>query len=127
MFERPDHVHEPLYVVTSVFNAIRYRSRWRLYQDFERMVENSGAILFTCEVAFGDRDFAVTQPDNPQHLQLRTATELWHKEKSLNLLVERLPSDWAYVSFVDADVVFARGDWANETIHALQHYDVVQM
>ena len=45
LFSRPDQIKEPLYVITSVFNAVRYRTRWKLYQDFVRMVEASGAIL----------------------------------------------------------------------------------
>lgn len=140
MFERPDHVaksridhHEPvqllapLYVVTAVFNPIRYRSRWKLYEDFVQMVERSGAILYTAEIAFGHRQFAITEPDNPRHLQVTTTSEIWHKERALNLVIQRLPIDWQYVATIDADISFVRGDWANETVHQLQHYDIVQM
>jgi len=126
-FQRPDQLHKPLYVLTSVFNATRYRSRWRAYQDFVKMVEEAGAVLYTVEVAFGERDFAVTEADNPRHLQLRTWAEVWHKENALNLLVQRLPLDWEYLAFVDADIAFARPDWADETLHKLQHFQVVQM
>ncbi|HEX3727768.1 MAG TPA: hypothetical protein VHV08_16060 [Pirellulales bacterium] len=127
MFERPDLSHAPLYVVTSVFNPVRYRSRWRLYQDFARHIEASGAILYTVEVAFGQRDFAVTRPDNPRHLQLRTDHELWLKENALNLLVHRLPPDWRYMAWIDADLTFSRPDWANETVQQLQHHAVLQL
>ena len=41
IFERPDRVDGPLWVVTSVFNPIRYRSRWRLYMDFRKMVHDA--------------------------------------------------------------------------------------
>lgn len=126
-FSRPDVIKPPLYVVTTVFNPIRWRSRWKLYDDFVRMVEASGAILYTVEVAFGEREFAVTEAGNPRHLQLRTSHELWIKENSLNLMIQRLPADWKYVAWIDADVHFVRPDWANETLHQLQHYDFVQM
>lgn len=126
-FARADQIAQPLFVLSSVFNSPRWRSRWKLYEDFARMVEHSGAILYTVEVAFGSRDFVVTRPDNPCHLQLRTRDELWHKEDAINLLAQRLPCDWQYVSWVDADVLFLRSDWANETLHQLQHFDVVQM
>jgi hypothetical protein len=82
------------------------------------------------EVAFGGRPFEVTEPDNPHHLQLRTSVELWHKENALNLLIanaiRRYP-EAKYFAWVDADVQFARPDWAQETLHQLQHYHVVQM
>jgi hypothetical protein len=127
LFQRPDQVGQPLYVVTSVFNSPRYRKRWKLYEDFVRMCDNAGAILYTVEVAFGDRKFAVTEAGNPRHIQLRTRHEIWIKENALNLAIQRLPLDWQYVAWIDADVSFARHDWANETIHQLQHYDFLQM
>lgn len=120
---------DKLYVVTTVFNPLRFRNRYWNYHAFENMVEKSGAILYTVEVAFGERHFEVTDPNNPRHLQLiaKDNQELWLKENSLNLMIERLPSDWKYVAWIDADVSFARPDWAQETLHLLQHYDFLQM
>ena len=126
-FQRPDHLADPLYVITPVFNARRFRARWKHYRDFEKYIHESGAILYTVEVAFGDREFVVTTPDNPRHIQLRTDHELWLKERSINLAAMRLPPTWKYLAWIDADCTFARFDWANETLHALQHYPVVQM
>lgn len=117
----------PLYVVAVVFNPARYRARYRLYKEFEAYVEASGAILYTVEIAFGERGFLCTEPGNPRHLQLRTFYEIWLKENALNLCVQRLPEDWQYVAFVDADVTFARPDWVRETVEQLQHNKVVQM
>jgi hypothetical protein len=126
-FARQDKLKEPLYVVTPVFNAARWRSRWKLYADFKKMVAEAGAILYTVEVAFGDREFVVTSPDDPHNLQLRTFHELWLKEPAINLVVQRLPRDWTKVAWVDADCHFARYDWADETKHLLEHYPVIQM
>lgn len=127
LFSRPDRIQEPLYVVTTVFNATRWRSRWRHYQDFAKRCDEARVKLYTVEVAFGERDFVVTQRDNPCHVQLRTDQEIWLKENAINLGVQRLPQDWKYMAWIDADVSFIRDDWANETLHRLQHYAVVQM
>jgi hypothetical protein len=93
------------------------------------MCEKAGAILFTAEIAFGDREFEITEPNNPRHLQLRCKDnqEIWLKECALNLLIQRLPENWRYVAWIDADVSFARPDFAQETIQLLQHYDLIQM
>lgn len=115
-----------LYVVTAISNPVRYNRRYELYRAFEKHMADSGAILFTAECAFGGREFEVTQAGNPQHIQVRTNHELWHKENLLNLAISRLPVGWNYVAWVDADVTFARPNWAQETLHALQHYDVIQ-
>jgi len=117
----------PLYVVTVIFNPPRYYSRYNLYHAFEQMVENAGGILYTVELALRDRAFEVTEPNNPRHIQVRTTSEIWHKESLLNLGIARLPEDWEYVATIDSDIVFARPDWINETLHLLQSYKIVQM
>jgi hypothetical protein len=108
-------------------NPLRWRSRYWNYWMFERECEAAGAILHTVEVALGDRHFEVTQADNPLHLQLRTTSELWHKENALNLMIQRLPAEAKYVAWIDADIRFTRPDWAQETLQLLQRYDVLQM
>lgn len=131
LFQRPDQLDEPLDVIVTVFNSARFRNRWKLYEDFASRVENLPNVrLWTVEVAFGRRRFAITQPDNPRHLQLRTNSEIWHKERSQNLMVNRVVSAYPqskYIAFIDGDVTFARHDWADSARHQLQHYDVVQL
>lgn len=118
---------DKLCVVTMLENPLRWRSRYANYHAFAQHVQAAGAILYTAEIAFGERPFEVTEPGNPQQLQLRTTSELWHKENALNLMMQRLPSDAGYIAWIDADVTFARPDWAQETLHLLQHYAVLQM
>lgn len=117
-----------LHVIAVVSNPIRFRSRYELFKKFKRHVQASGAILHVVEVAFGDRPFEVTSDsDNCHVIQLRTLDEVWIKESMIQLAISRLPADWQYVAWVDADITFSREDWAEETVHQLQHYHVVQM
>ncbi len=116
-----------LYVVTCVSNPKRNKSRYELYKRFEKHVLDAGAKLYTIEAAFGERPHAVTEAGNPCHIQLRTEDEIWNKENLLNILISRLPSDFRYCATIDADVRFARPDWAAETVHLLQHYHVLQL
>ena len=117
-------------VCTMVSNPVRYSSRYRLYEAFKAQNDGPHVRHWTVEVAYGNRPFAITEPDNPRHLQLRTSSELWHKENALNLLfahVLRHQPDAEYFAWVDADVTFVRPDWAYETIQQLQHFHVAQM
>ena len=116
-----------LYVVTAISNPVRYHSRYRLYHAFEKQVADAGAILYTAEMAFGGREFEVTDSNNPRHVQVRSSHELWHKENLLNLAISRLPADAKYIAWIDADVAFTKPDWAQETLQQLQHYDFVQL
>ena len=119
----PDRLH----VLTVVSNPLRWRSRYENYWKFEAHVASSPAVLYTAEIVQGDRMFEVTTPDNPRNLQLRTWDELWHKENALNLLLARVPLGAQYIAMVDADLIFTRPDWAQETLHLLQHYQIIQM
>lgn len=116
-----------LHVVTAITNPVRFRSRYALYRDFAKRMEDAGVTFWTIEAAFGQRDHGVTTDDDFRHIQLRTTEELWHKENLLNLAIQRMPADAQYIAWVDADVQFTRADWAIETLHRLQQYDFVQM
>jgi hypothetical protein len=120
-------IDAPLYVVTCISNPVRYRIRYHLYRQFEKYIRDSGAILYTIEQNFNKRAFEVTDENDPNHIRVTTTSELWHKENLLNLVMQRLPPDWQYVAWIDADVAFARPDWVHETLHLLQHYDIIQM
>lgn len=121
------HVYpDKLYVVTCLENPLRWRSRYLNYADFQKHIADSGAILITVELAFGGRQFEVTQHNDPFDVQLRTRDEMFHKENLCNLGAWRLPLGIRYIAFIDADMISTRPDWAQETLHQLQHYDVVQ-
>lgn len=131
-FQRPDRVRDPLYVITPIFNPIRWRSRWKLYEDFARRVAAAGAVLYTIEAAYGNREFAIGSHEGlrglgEKFIQVRVDHELWLKENLINVAAQHLPLEAKYIAWVDADVLFARDDWANETVQQLQHYDFVQM
>jgi hypothetical protein len=119
-----------LYVVTVVFNPSRFVRRSALYKNFAAHMRDLGAVLVTVEVAFGDRPFELTDPDDPFHLRLRTDQELWIKENAIRLGIEhlnRVVPNWQYVAWIDADIQFQRRDIFIETVQQLQHFDVVQM
>lgn len=120
------------HIVTCISNPVRYQSRYRLYKQFAEMVKGAGANLTTVEQAFGDRPFQITERNNPNHLQVRSIDELWHKENMLNLGIQHIMQmnpDAKYIAWIDADVfpMMPPIDWFLETVAQLQHYEVVQM
>jgi hypothetical protein len=120
-------MNRQLFVLCMFQNALDWKSRVRNYETFAANIVHSGALLYTAEIAFGDRGYDVTDGDNPNHLRLRTDCELWNKEGAINLLIQRLPRDAEYIAWLDADVVFTRPDWVDATVDLLQEYDVIQM
>ncbi len=117
---------ERLHVVTAIFNPGRYEAIYKNYRAFERHMAESGAILHTVEMAIGDRPWAISSPCDQRDLQVRGRSQIWLKENLLNLAVQSLPHDWKYVAWIDADVTFMNDNWVEETVQALQIYDVIQ-
>lgn len=118
---------DKFHVVCMVSNPVRYKSRYRLYEQFAAQMKAAGVTLWTCELQLGNRPFMVTDACNPHHIQLRHWDEIWHKENALNIAISRLPYDWRYVAWVDADIEFVSPGWVSACIHQLQVYQVVQM
>jgi hypothetical protein len=115
-------------VVAVISNPVRYHSRERLWNDFVAMARKEKRVRLTLvEGVFGNRPPSVTIPGQPGHIQVALRDELWHKENLLQIGIQSLPRDAEFIAWIDADIQFAREDWASETIEQLRHYDIVQM
>lgn len=120
------------HVITILSNPCRYESRYKLYDQFQEDIQRKGGKLWTVEMQTGARPHRVTTVDHINHLQLHGSAvpgELWHKENLINLGIQFITAndpDWRYVAWIDADVKFEQG-FVSETVHALQHWDAVQM
>jgi hypothetical protein len=84
-------------------------------------MEASGVHLTTVEGVFGER-----LPTIPDAVHVPIHSELFHKENLLNIGISRLPPSARYIMWCDADIEFMQPNWADETLHALQHYQIVQ-
>jgi hypothetical protein len=116
-----------LHVITTISNPLRYESRFRLYQEFRRRLVNEGVRFYTIELAFEENPFVVTDSGNARHFQVRSRQLIWHKENLVNIALQRLPSDWKYAAWIDADISFVRPDWIDQTLEQLKHRAFVQM
>lgn len=118
---------QTLHLIIPYSNFFRWRTRRELVNDCIRHLRTMANVsLHVVELAYGDRPFEITGA-HPNDIQLRTNSELWHKEQLINIGVSRLPVGWKYAGYVDGDFHFNRHDLALETIHQLQHHDFVQL
>ena len=115
-----------LHVVAVVSNPVRWQSRIKLARGFAEHMLDSGVHITLVECAYGDRPHELAEMPHVQHVPVRAKTMAWNKENLINIGISRLPEGWKYLATIDADVHFRRSDWASETVHALQHYDVIQ-
>ncbi len=129
-----NHIHNhglagdnTLHVVGVVSNPERWHSRYRLTREWlERMQATPNVKVHLVEAAFGHRHHEVVHASD-SGLKLHIETNAWVKENMINLGVRHLlPLDWSYVAWVDTDVEFRCEHWAQETLHQLQHYHLLQ-
>jgi hypothetical protein len=113
-----------LHVFTVRSNPLRWRAPHQNWIRFADGMIRAGVTLTVIECAYGDEDHACAI-DGVRHIPVRAKTRVWNKENLLNIGVHRTP-EAKYIAWIDADVIFRRPDWALATVHALQHYDVVQ-
>jgi hypothetical protein len=113
-----------LHVFTARSNPLGWAAPHRNWLRFARHMLDSGVQLTVIECAYGEEPFRC-EADGAHHIGVRAKTRGWNKENLLNLGVQRTP-EAQYIAWIDADVIFRRDDWAEATVKALQHYDIVQ-
>eukprot|EP01064_Diplonema_japonicum_P034225 TRINITY_DN7028_c5_g1_i1.p1 TRINITY_DN7028_c5_g1~~TRINITY_DN7028_c5_g1_i1.p1 ORF type:complete len:383 (+),score=67.84 TRINITY_DN7028_c5_g1_i1:61-1149(+) len=131
--------NDTLHVVTTVFNPAGFKTRTELYRRFERDIKEKAkknvarVVLWTVEAQFPDQEgWAVTDSNNPHHIQVKAHHKIWLKENLINIAIKErvgneLCKDGHYLAWLDADITFDEERFADKTIAALQTHDVVQM
>ena len=119
-----------LHVVAVISNPCLYARRYILAREFiNRMEKEENVILYVVEMTYGDQKYYVTDKNNKRHLQLNTATPLWHKENMINVGIKKLlPPSWKAVAWIDADIEFENPGWALDALKVLNGCrDVIQL
>jgi hypothetical protein len=119
-----------LHVITVISNPCQFASRYLLAKEFMyRMQSEPNVKLYVVELAYDKQEFHLTKKENPQHLQIRGNTPLWHKENMINIATKHLlPPNWKAMAWIDADVEFESTSWALDALKVLNgSKDVIQL
>ncbi len=118
-----------LHVVGVIQNGVRFHSRYRLFREWVNdMLTTPNVKLHVVEAVYGDRQ-PECAPKNHEYSyhKIHTRSEIWLKENLINIGVKHLlPCHWKYLAWVDCDVHFRSPLWARESLHQLQHYQIIQ-
>ncbi|MGD0109128.1 MAG: hypothetical protein ABSC06_34600 [Rhodopila sp.] len=122
-----------LHVFCARSNPLGWKQPQKLWETFATHMLELGVNLTVVECAYGNEPWICTTPpmSDPahaarfMHVGVRAKTRGWSKENCINLGVWRRP-EAKYIGWFDTDILFRRPDIAMATLHALQHYDVVQ-
>jgi hypothetical protein len=81
--------------------------------------------LFLVELIYPNQTFKL--PVDPRILRVRAQDVMWHKERLLNLAIDRLPSQYTKVAWIDADVIFPDERWYSVASRLLDAFDLIQI
>ena len=120
-----------LYVVLPYFNYCGFERRTQLFVEFVERIKSVPCVrIIISEGALMNDTFLLppTMAGAYMHFRFRATDHVWMKENLINLAVKKLPVDWKYMAWIDADLTFLNEDWARDTMHRLNsQYDVVQI
>jgi hypothetical protein len=131
------HINKPelrrenvLHVMAVCSNPVRYHSRYRLAREFiKAMVNTPNVHLTVVEAAFGDRNHELECDGKWDKIEVRVDSHSWIKESMINLAFRHISTKHQhakYFAHIDMDVFFNDPSWAQETLHQLQTFEVVQ-
>ena len=121
------HLRDKFWVVVVLNNPCRFKKRVQLFHEFIERMQKYNVNLCVVEVAYGEQTFETENLYVPIKVQLKSECILWQKENMINIGISRLPSDWKYVAWIDADIDFIHSGWVDDTIYQLQHYSFIQL
>jgi hypothetical protein len=115
-----------LAVVSCHFNPCNYKSRYNNLLRYMTALAHQDVPLYLAHLVFADRGYIVPMP-SVTVLTLQGRDILWHKERLLNILIQKLPSKYTKVAWIDADVIFPDYRWFQWTSELLDTYDLIQL
>lgn len=133
-----DHITRPqlqsdntLYVIGVCSNPARWHSRYRVAREWiAHMLATPNVHLIIVEAAFGDRqhELSPTEGQNYTFIPVRVKSETWIKESMIMLGMKHaiVKFNAMYLDWHDMDVFHRDPYWAQEALHQLQHFEILQ-
>jgi hypothetical protein len=122
VFANKYHTHSEAAIVTCFYNPQKSSSRMRAFQAFYESIKHLNHAVLECVI--GDDQPQLLNNKNVKIFRVRNL--LWHKETLINKAIASLPSQFRYIFWVDADVIFTNLDWLVNGVAALQSHNIIQ-
>jgi hypothetical protein len=104
--------HSEAVIIACYFNPYNNPYRLRAFEKFYETIQHLNHRVVECVV--GDGKFQL--PQNKNIARVKTSDVLWHKEALLNGIIAKLPREFKYVFWLDADVLLTNNDWLVDAI-----------
>lgn len=109
-------------IVSCFFNPLGSEYRTIAFNHFYESIKHLPHRIVECVI--GDAEAEL--PENENIKRVYTKSMLWHKEALLNNIISELPSQYKYIFWVDADVIFTNKSWLTEGVKELKKNNIIQ-
>ena len=112
-----------LWLITSYFNPLGWRSRRENYDIFRRHLD---ARLLTVSWS-PDGNHELEEGDADILIRVDGGDLMWQKERLINIGLTHLPDDCDLVGWVDCDILFRDPLWQQQATELLRDHEVIQL
>jgi len=112
--------HPEAVVISCFFNPQNSLYRLKAFNTWYDSIKHLNHRIVECVIG----DAKPQLPENANIRRVYTQNLLWHKEALLNGIISDLPSEFKYVFWVDADVMFTNKDWLTDGVKQLQDRNI---
>lgn len=106
-------------IIACYYNPQRNPYRLKAFREFYNSVKHMDILITECVLEGTEPELIHEFPDIRIN-RVWTKNLLWHKEALLNNIIQVLPSNYKYVFWVDADVIFDNRNWLVEATEELR-------
>lgn len=111
-------------VITSFFNPCNYINLQHNYITFSNHIKQH-AELFPIELSFNNNFFI--RDENLIKISGSRNNICWQKELLLNIVLDRLPSCFTDIAWIDCDIIMNDQSWVDQVYLKLNNYKVVHL
>mgnify|MGYP001348081324 CR=1 FL=1 len=118
--------NKDLAVVCCYFNHGNYKKKYDNFIKFYKEISLYIDKVLVVELCKPDSQYSL--PKEVNSLKLESKSNLWLKENLLNIGISRLiDSNYKYIAWLDADVIFQDSFWVKDAINNLQNNNLCQL
>ena len=114
-------------IISCYHNSQKNPYRLSVFKEYYETIKHLNHMIIECVIGDDASAELLNVVKEGHYTQVATKNLLWHKETLLNKLIKHLPHTYAYVFWVDADVIFTNKNWIPEAIEELQSQNIVQL
>lgn len=116
--------HKDAIIITCFFNPQHSEYRNIVFNKYYNTIKHLNYRIIECIIGNDEPQLPI---DDPYITRIYTENLLFHKESLLNILIKNLSSEYKYVFWIDADVIFTNKNWIKDAVKVLQKNNIVQL